>query len=447
MDAADGPRRSASRRRSSIAIQLQQNDQLRGRERRLPADPRGRARPSRRAALRRRARAPAGAQRRGVALIEKSLALAPDRADWHSNLGIVLQAIGAAGRGDRRVPAGDRARSGRMPMRTTTSACCCRAQGKPVEAEAAYRTAIALDPEHIDAYTNLGILLNGQKRTQEAVACFCKVDHAAARSTREARRLLALAHCTLGELDKAVEIFEDGSRRSRTTRSRGTCWPPAPGATCRRAPRTRYVETDVRQLRRAASMPSSRKLSYRAPALVAAMLADVGPRAGEDASTCSTPAAAPACAARCSRRMRARLVGRRSVGAACWRRREERNVYDELVKAELTAYLRDCPGAFDVIVSADTLVYFGALDEVVAAAAARAAARRTARSSRWRSCDGESDAASTRLSPHGRYSHARGVRRARARPTRVCGRRSSPAELRLEAGDAGRGAGGAGDEA
>ena len=44
-------------------------------------------------------------------------------------------------------------------------------------------------------------------------------------------------------------------------------------------------------------------------------------------------------------------------------------VYDDLVKCELTSYLRDSPGTFDVIVSADTLVYFGPLDDVVVAAA------------------------------------------------------------------------------
>ena len=48
---------------------------------------------------------------------------------------------------------------------------------------------------------------------------------------------------------------------------------------------------------------------------------------------------------------------------------QAKNVYDELVKCELTAYLRDSPGAFDAIVSADTLVYFGPLQDVVAASA------------------------------------------------------------------------------
>ena len=48
-----------------------------------------------------------------------------------------------------------------------------------------------------------------------------------------------------------------------------------------------------------------------------------------------------------------------------------RDVYDELVKGELTEYLAASAGTFDAIVSADTLVYFGPL-EAVAEAAERA---------------------------------------------------------------------------
>ena len=43
--------------------------------------------------------------------------------------------------------------------------------------------------------------------------------------------------------------------------------------------------------------------------------------------------------------------------------------YDELVDAELTAYMYGATAAFDVVVSADTFIYFGALDNVLAATA------------------------------------------------------------------------------
>ena len=41
----------------------------------------------------------------------------------------------------------------------------------------------------------------------------------------------------------------------------------------------------------------------------------------------------------------------------------ERNLYDELVVGELCAFMASRPAAFDLIILADTLVYFGALEE------------------------------------------------------------------------------------
>jgi predicted TPR repeat methyltransferase len=108
-------------------------------------------------------------------------------------------------------------------------------------------------------------------------------------------------------------------------------------------------------------------------------------------------------------------------------------VYDELVKCELTAYLRDSPAAFDVIVSADTLVYFGSLERVVAASADALRAGGRLIFTVEELMDAGPDA-NYSLSPHGRYSHARQyVERvlagANLRPEIVA------AELRLEAGD------------
>ena len=110
---------------------------------------------------------------------------------------------------------------------------------------------------------------------------------------------------------------------------------------------------------------------------------------------------------------------------------EARHVYHQLVKAEMTAYLRGCQATFDVIVSADALVYFGALEDVVAAAAN--ALRRGGRFIFTVEELAGAAGGEFVLSPHGRYSHTsryleRILATAGLRPEIVA------AELRLEAG-------------
>jgi predicted TPR repeat methyltransferase len=48
----------------------------------------------------------------------------------------------------------------------------------------------------------------------------------------------------------------------------------------------------------------------------------------------------------------------------------ERQVYDELHEAELVAFMRAHAASYDVVISADTLVYFGEIDEAIQVAAA-----------------------------------------------------------------------------
>jgi predicted TPR repeat methyltransferase len=336
-----------------------------------------------------------------VALIERSLALEPEQADWHSNLGIVLQtqsrfeeAISAYRQAIALDPNHASAHSNLGVL--------LRAMGRPVEAEAAYRRAIELAPDHIDAYTNLGILLNGLKRTEEAVACFCKVILLRPKH-REARRLLALAHCTLGEVDEAVKIFEEwlaeepedpvARHMLSACTGRGTPARASDG----------FVETTFDSF--AASFESKlAKLSYRAPQLVAAMLEDTGitPSRSLDAldAGCGTGLCGPLVAPYVRR-----LTGI-DLSAGMLAEAKEKKVYDELFKIELTAYLRDNRASFDLIVSADTLVYFGALEEVITAAAGalRAGGLVIFTLELAVAADGPVD---YRLELHGRYAHAR----------------------------------------
>ncbi len=113
--------------------------------------------------------------------------------------------------------------------------------------------------------------------------------------------------------------------------------------------------------------PSTAKLLYRAPDLVTGMLAVAGIEPSKSLDVldagCGTGLCGPLVAPYARR-----LVGV-DLSARMLAQARAKAVYDDLFKVELTTYLRDNAGAFDVIVSADTLVYFGALEGVAEASA------------------------------------------------------------------------------
>jgi tetratricopeptide (TPR) repeat protein len=107
-----------------------------------------------------------------INLIGQSLARSPNQADWHSNLGIVLQSTGRLGDAiveyERAIAIDpDHANA------HSNLGVLLRAAGRPEEAEAAYRTAIRLRPDHVDAYTNLAscsMVATARRRLRSASA-------------------------------------------------------------------------------------------------------------------------------------------------------------------------------------------------------------------------------------------------------------------------------------
>jgi predicted TPR repeat methyltransferase len=334
-----------------------------------------------------------------VAVIEKSLSVVPDRADWYSNLGIVQQ---ERGRLDEAIAAYHRAIELDPTHANAHSnlGVLLRATGKPVEAEQAYRTAIRLNPEHIDAYTNLGILLNGLKRSEESVACFCKVITLRPKH-REARRLLALAHCMLGEVDQAVRIFEQWLTEEPDDPIARHMLAACTGRDIPVRASDGFVARTFDSF--AGSFESKlAKLSYRAPSLVAGMLADAGLEAARQLDVldagCGTGLCGPLVAPYARR-----LTGV-DLSAGMLAQAKEKAVYDELLQTELTGYLSGHPDTFDIIVSADTLVYFGGLEEVLAAAGAALRPGGLLIFTLERAI--ADDGPDFRLELHGRYTHA-----------------------------------------
>ncbi|HET7667940.1 MAG TPA: methyltransferase domain-containing protein, partial [Mycobacterium sp.] len=143
-------------------------------------------------------------------------------------------------------------------------------------------------------------------------------------------------------------------------------------------------------------------LSYRAPDLIAAALADGGLAAEGRFNIldigCGTGLCGPLL-----RPYASRLVGV-DLSAGMLALAREKNVYTDLQQCELTEFLRGRREAFDVIVSADTLVYVGDLLEFsqVAAGALRPAGLLVFTLEHAVGQDG----VDYRLELHGRYSHS-----------------------------------------
>ena len=337
----------------------------------------------------------------GVESMRRSLLLAADSADWHNNFGIVLQESGDL---DAAVAMYRRAieLNGRHANAHSNLGVLLRATGRPAEAEASYRRAIELNPEHIDAWTNLGILLNAQKRSKESVECFCRVITLRPKHP-EARRLLALAHCALGEVDDAIKIFtewleeepDDPIARHMLAACTGTGIPERAS--------DGYVARTFDSF--AASFESKlARLSYRAPTLVGAVLDDAGLEQSNSFDVLDAGCGTGLCGHFLAPYAR-RLVGV-DLSTGMLTQAAAKQLYHELLHGELTAYLSSQPAAFDIIVSADTLVYFGALDEVIAAAAG---ALRPGGVLIFTLEHGTAaDAPDFRLETHGRYTHSRG---------------------------------------
>ncbi|MDO8478515.1 MAG: tetratricopeptide repeat protein [Candidatus Rokubacteria bacterium] len=340
-----------------------------------------------------------GRSEEAIALITRSLDLAPDQPDWHSNLGIIFQDKGKL---QEAVVAYRRA----LVLQPTHAnahnniGVLLRAQGMTAEAEEAYRTAIRLNPDQPDAYHNLAILLSATHRTQEAVTCYCKALTLKPQYP-EARRLLALAYCVIGQPDKAVIVCEEWLKSEPDDPVARHTLAAVSGRDVPTRASDAYVQKTFDSF--AASFEAKlAKLDYQAPALVAAALADAGLPAARTLDVldagCGTGLCGPLVAPY------ARWLVGVDLSEGMLEHAREKNVYDELVRGELIAYLQDHYDAFDLIVTADTLVYFGALKDVAAAAAG--ALRSGGRLIFTVEEATEDDALSTYcIKPHGRFNH------------------------------------------
>ncbi len=294
--------------------------------------------------------------------------------------------------------------------------------------EASCRRALALDAEFGPAWHLLSLALLGQQRAEQA---FEAAVHAERLMPEQARRRESWGRALMsaGEVARARAFYRDWLAREPDS-----AYARHHLAACSDEPvperaSDAYVEQVFDQF--AASFDTHlAQLKYRAPELVADAVRAALPAPARRFDVadlgCGTGLCGPLV-----RGWARRLVGC-DLSGAMLERAAQRACYDELAKAELVQFLVDRPGAFDLVVSADTLNYFGEL--APAFAAARAALRTGGTLVFTLEALPEDDAAAYRLFDSGRYAHALPALRATLAAAGLRERALAVEPLRMEGG-------------
>ena len=337
---------------------------------------------------------------RALALIRRSIALDAKVPGWYNNLGNVLLELKQLDAAAEAYAAAARLGPARADI-VNNRGVLRREQQRYPEAEAAYRRAMALDPQYADALSNLGRLLYGIGRVEESLDAYWQAVTLRPRHA-QTRMTLGVAYYRLGRLDEAVQVFTEWLADEPDSPEARHHLAACSGRAVPGRAADAYVETVFDSF--AASFDAKLALlHYRAPELIGeAVRALVGDGTRSlrviDAG-CGTGLCGPLLAPYAARLDGVDLSSGMLAKAAL------RQIYHALHKAELTAFIEGREaGDCDLVVSADTLCYFGEIEAVARAC------RHALAPGGWLVFTVEALAtapggAGFQLNPHGRYSH------------------------------------------
>jgi predicted TPR repeat methyltransferase len=274
-------------------------------------------------------------------------------------------------------------------------------QGVPADAQRAYERAIELAPDSIEAWFDLGVCHRRQKAGAKAAVCLIEALKLRPDMV-EALEALARIYYQVGQFDRATEVYQQWV----------TVEPDNPIPRHMLAASSRHdvpQRADDSYVKRVFDEFADHfdenlaELGYQAPQLIADAIAKHVDTSGGDLDILDAGCGTGLCG-KLLKSAAGHLCGV-DLSPGMLARAEERAVYDELVESELCAFMRSRPAAFDVVVIADTLVYFGALEEALEAARLTLRPAATLAFTVERLDDPGGDTP-YRIEPHGRYSHA-----------------------------------------
>jgi predicted TPR repeat methyltransferase len=310
----------------------------------------------------------AGLDRHEAALesFERAITLAPGHAEAHHNRAGALRALG---RYEEALKSCDRALAlnpGHAAAHDNRGNVLADLK-RHAEALQSYERALALDPRHAASHYHRGLALAALKRHEAALQSYeqalalepgrADIHYDRGASLQELKQ----PEAAIAAYRRALEAG-DAERASYALAALGAGAPPA-------AAPAQYVSRLFDDYAEKFDDHLTGRLRYQTPALLAERVTRLFPSRDLDVLDlgCGTGLIGPLL-----RPLARSLVGVDLSGNMLEKARE-RGVYDDLVRAELTAFLETRRAAFDLVVASDVFTYIGDLGAVFAAV--RAASR------------------------------------------------------------------------
>jgi predicted TPR repeat methyltransferase len=334
-----------------------------------------------------------------LALIAQALLIAPGYIDARNNLGNVQKELGLASDAEQSYRAVLAARPQFAPAWNNLGVVL-KKQDRYADAADAYRACLQLAPDFADCWVNLGNALRAMKDVQEAMTAYHKAILLAPQSL-DAYRNLGQALVTSGRHEEALEVYRQWQLQDPQDQSIAHMIASLKGGPSPERASDNYVQDTFDRF--ASSFEDVLTgLQYRAPVVCGEVVERLLGRGAASLDVldagCGTGLCAPILLPY------ARVLDGVDLSSKMLELAARRNSYRQLEEAELSAWLAAHPASYDLIVSADTLCYFGALGEVVSHAAATLRAGGHLVFTLEESLAAQAAPQFT-LNPHGRYSH------------------------------------------
>lgn len=339
----------------------------------------------------------------GIRCILLALSYAPQYTDAHNNLGNIYKECERYAEAEncyRQALECDRAHYNAL----NNLALVLQVLKRPDEAMQTYRQLLALAPNYTFAHYHMGLFLREYPQNMQDIEQSAEhFSQAWLLDNENVRALQALGETfyLLGRKDEAVDVYRKWCAQEPDNPVPQHLLAACGGATTPIRANDDYICKVFDSFASSFDEQLLNNLDYRAPQMLSETLYSMLPKPQKKLDVLDAGCGTGLCGPLVREYARS-LVGV-DLSAGMIGKAKARGMYDQLVTAELTVFLQQHPLEYDLIISADTLVYFGDLNDVLTHAAQ---ALRTGGVIGFTVEVLENEMEDTVLGPSGRYQHS-----------------------------------------